>query len=146
MKDVTIMKGTKRGMSQLWQERAITPVTEIAVTGGAEALHAVKEGTRIAVRGTSKGRGFQGVVKRHGFLGLPKSHGTTHSHRAPGSIGATAPQRVIPGRKMAGRMGSARITLKNLLVVSVDAAEGRLFVKGAVPGSKGSAVELLIRP
>lgn len=99
-------------------------------------------GEKVKVSGVSKGRGFAGVVKRHGFAGGPKTHGQKDRHRAPGSIGATAFQRVVPGRKMAGRMGGERVSIKNLEVVEVDAERNLLLVKGAVPGAVGSIVEV----
>lgn len=105
-------------------------------------VSAFKEGDRVRVSGLSKGKGFQGVVKRHGFAGGPKTHGQKNRHRAPGSIGSTAPQRVFPGRKMAGRMGNARVTAKNLEVVGVDAEKNLLFLKGAVPGARGTLLEI----
>lgn len=99
-------------------------------------------GEDIEVSGISKGKGFQGVVKRHGFKGGPRSHGQKHSERKPGSIGSTGPQRVFKGLRMAGRMGSDRVTVKNLSVVAVDAEKGLLFVKGAVPGRRGTLLEV----
>lgn len=99
-------------------------------------------GDKVRVSGISKGRGFQGVVKRHGFGGGPKTHGQKNRFRAPGSIGSTAFQRVVPGRKMAGRMGNERVTLKNLEVAQVDAEKNLLFLKGAVPGARGSIIEI----
>ncbi len=99
-------------------------------------------GDAIEVSGVSKGKGFQGVVKRHGFKGGPRSHGQKHSERKPGSIGSTGPQRVLKGLRMAGRMGSDRVTVKNLSVVAVDAEKGLLFVKGAVPGRRGTLLEV----
>lgn len=101
-----------------------------------------KEGERIRVSGLNKGRGFQGTVKRHGFHGGPKTHGQKNRLRAPGSIGATAPQRVMPNRKMAGRMGQERITVKNLKIVAIEADKNILMVKGAVPGMKGTLLEI----
>jgi len=91
----------------------------------------------IDVTGTSIGKGFQGVVKRHGFHGGPATHGSM-SHRAPGSIGATAPARVLKGKKMAGQMGNVTVTVQNLEIVRIDNERNMLFVKGAVPGSKGN--------
>ena len=96
-------------------------------------------GDKIDVTGTSKGRGFQGVVKRHGFGGAITSHGTKDQVRMPGSIGATGPQRVFKGTRMAGRMGGDRVTVKNLEVVEVR-PDGTVAVKGAVPGSRNSLV------
>lgn len=101
-----------------------------------------KEGEKVKVSGLNKGRGFQGVVKRHGFHGGPKTHGQKNRLRAPGSIGATAPQRVMPGRRMAGRMGGTRTTVKNLEIVGIDKEKNILFVKGAVPGNKGVILEI----
>ncbi|HUT70540.1 MAG TPA: 50S ribosomal protein L3 [Desulfatiglandales bacterium] len=99
-------------------------------------------GDRVTVSGTSKGRGFSGVVKRWGFSGGDTSHGT-RSHRVPGSIGASAmPSRVMKGKKMPGRMGYQRVTVKNLRVVDVIREQNLILVKGAVPGSKGGLVEL----
>lgn len=103
---------------------------------------AFKEGERVKVSGTSKGRGFQGVVKRHGFHGGPKTHGQKNRHRAPGSIGATAPQRVLPGLRMAGRMGGERVSVKNLKIVAIDAERNLLFIEGALPGNTGSLLEI----
>ena len=101
-----------------------------------------KEGDLVDVSGTMKGRGFQGVVKRHNFGGGPKTHGQKNRLRAAGSIGSTAPQRVWPGRRMAGHMGVTRVTTKNLKVVAVDAEKRVLTLKGAVPGNRGSVVEI----
>ena len=101
-----------------------------------------KEGDKVRISGVSKGRGFQGVVKRHGFHGGPKTHGQKNRLRAPGSIGSTAPQKVFPGRKMAGRMGSDRVTIKNLKVVAIDTEKNILMVKGAVPGARGGLIEI----
>jgi|UniRef100_A0A7C3WI15 large subunit ribosomal protein L3 len=93
-------------------------------------------GDRLSVTGISKGRGFAGTVKRWGFRIGPMSHGSM-SHRAPGSIGASAfPSRVIKGKKMPGRMGNARVTVKNLEVIDVRPEDHLLMVKGAVPGPK----------
>lgn len=98
-------------------------------------------GEIVDVTGTSKGKGFAGVMKRHGFHGLRASHGVKRKHRSPGSIGACAtPGRVFKGIKMAGRMGSDRITTQNLKVQSVDAESGLLLIKGSVPGPQGALV------
>jgi len=99
-------------------------------------------GDTVAVSAVSKGKGFQGVVKRHNFRGGPASHGQKHSHREPGSIGATGPARVFKNTKMAGRMGGERVTVKNLQVLQVNKEENLLLVKGAVPGRKGTLVEV----
>lgn len=97
-------------------------------------------GDTVKVTGTSKGRGFQGVVKRWGFAGRPASHGHSHS-RTPGSMGpGTDPSRVIKGKKLPGRMGGVRKTILNLEVVKVDSERNLLFIKGGVPGARNSYV------
>jgi len=100
------------------------------------------EGDKVTISSTSKGKGFQGVVKRHGFHGGPRSHGQKHSERAPGSIGTAGFQRVFKNMRMAGRMGSDKITTKNIKVVKVDLEAGMLYVKGAIPGRRGTVVEI----
>ena len=98
-------------------------------------------GQTIDVIGTTKGKGFAGVMKRHGFHGLRASHGVERKHRSPGSIGGCAtPGRVFKGLKMAGRMGSDRQTVQNLKIAGIDAEQGLLLIKGAVPGPKGGLV------
>lgn len=101
------------------------------------------EGELVDVVGTSKGRGFQGVVKRHGFHGQPATHGHKDQSRKSGSIGAGGIQRVFKGMRMAGHMGDARVTVKNLEVVKIDAEHGTIAVKGAIPGARGSFVTLI---
>jgi large subunit ribosomal protein L3 len=99
-----------------------------------------KPNDKVDVIGVSKGRGFAGVIRRHGFKGGPGGHGSMF-HRAPGSIGASSfPSRVFPGMKMSGQMGTARVTVRNLEVVEVDAEDNVLLVKGAVPGPNGGYV------
>lgn len=100
------------------------------------------EGDVVLVSAISKGKGFQGGVKRYGFRGGPGSHGMKHTLRTPGSIGATGPQRVFKGTRMAGRMGGDRITVKNLKVIAVNKEENILLVRGAVPGRRGTLVEV----
>ena len=100
-----------------------------------------EKGTKIDISGITKGRGFAGVVKRHGFKGGPKTHGQSDRHRAPGSIGAgSTPGRVLKGKEMPGHMGSIKVTIKNLEIVSMDQENNILLVKGAVPGSTGTLV------
>ena len=99
-------------------------------------------GDEVTVSGTSKGKGFQGVVKRHGFGGGRRSHGQKHSEREPGSIGSTGQQKISKGRRMAGRMGSDRITVKGLRVLGVDTTNGKILVSGCVPGIKGALLEI----
>ena len=110
--------------------------------GGKIDVSVFKERDKIRVSGISKGKGFQGVVKRHGFHGGPRSHGQKHSEREPGSIGATGPQRVFKGTKMAGRMGGDRITVKNLKVLKIDEDSNEILISGAIPGRRGTLVEI----
>lgn len=102
------------------------------------------EGDVVRVSAISKGKGFQGVVKRHGFHGDKASHGRKHTMRAPGSIGGggRAGGRVIKGMRMAGRMGGDRVTVTNLKVIAVNKEENILLVRGAVPGRRGTLVEV----
>ncbi|KJK56743.1 50S ribosomal protein L3 [Saccharothrix sp. ST-888] len=98
-------------------------------------------GVKVDVTGTSKGKGFAGVMKRHNFKGLGAGHGTQRKHRSPGSIGGCAtPGRVFKGMRMAGRMGHERVTTQNLTVHAVDAEKGLLLIKGAIPGPNGGLV------
>lgn len=110
--------------------------------GEALDVNQFKEGEVVKVSGVSKSKGFQGVVKRHGFHGAPKTHGTKHAHRQPGSIGATWPQRVIKGRRMAGRMGGDRVTLKSVKVIKIDPEKQLMALRGAVPGRRGTLLEI----
>ncbi len=101
------------------------------------------EGDLVDVTGVSRGRGFAGGVRRHHFHGGPKTHGQSDRHRAPGSIGSgTTPGRVTKGMKMAGHLGAARVTVRNLRVVQSDPARGMLLVEGAVPGSRNGLVRI----
>lgn len=111
-------------------------------TGDAIKVDGVfKPGDIVQVTGTSKGKGFAGVVKRHGFSGGPKTHGQSDRHRAPGSIGqGTTPGRVYKGKRMAGRMGQDTVTVRNLTVVGVDPENNKLYVSGLIPGSRNSFV------
>ena len=100
-----------------------------------------EDGAFVDVTGTSKGKGFAGTMKRHGFAGQGASHGAQAVHRRPGSIGGCAtPGRVFKGTRMSGRMGSDRVTTQNLSVHKVDAENGLLLIKGAIPGRKGGVV------
>lgn len=101
-----------------------------------------EEGDKIKASGTSKGKGFQGVVKRHGFSGGPASHGHRHVLRTPGSIGSAFPQKVFKGKKMPGRAGGKRTTIKNLKIAVIDKENNLLAVSGAVSGPVGGLVEI----
>lgn len=107
------------------------------------SVEAFAAGDILDVSGTSKGKGFAGVMKRHGFAGVSASHGAHRNHRKPGSIGACAtPGRVFKGLRMAGRMGGDNVTTQNITVHAVDAERGLVLLKGAVPGPKGGLVVL----
>jgi large subunit ribosomal protein L3 len=115
---------------------------ETTALGGVKAgdtvsVESFEVGDIVDVSGTTKAKGFQGVVKRHGFHGAPASHGRKHDMRKPGSIGATFPEHVIKGRRMAGRMGGEKSTVRGLRVVLVDKEKHLLAVRGAVPGVPG---------
>jgi large subunit ribosomal protein L3 len=110
--------------------------------GESVTVESFEVGSRVKISGTSKGKGFQGTIKRHNFQSGPKSHGS-HNVRAPGSIGASAtPSRVFKGIRGPGQMGNRRVTQKGLEVVSVDAKENLLLVRGSVPGPQGGIVEV----
>ena len=99
-------------------------------------------GDKLQVSSISKGKGFQGVVKRHGFHGGPRTHGQKHSEREPGSIGATWPQRVLKGMRMAGHMGAERVTVSNLKIIKIIPEKNLMAISGAIPGHRGSLVEV----
>ncbi len=129
------------------REFRVTP-EEVAnyTVGQAIDTVAFAAGDTIRVSGVSKGKGFQGGVKRHGFKGGPRSHGQKHSEREPGSIGGSggrAGGRVAKGMRMAGRMGSDLITVRNLTVLAVDKATNTMVIKGAVPGKTGTLLEII---
>jgi len=110
--------------------------------GDTVTVEAFEEGERVKVSGVSRGKGFAGTIKRHNFKRGPKTHGS-HNVRAPGSIGASAtPSHVYKGTRMAGQMGSERVTQRGLRVVEVDAEKNLLLVRGAVPGAVGGVVEI----
>jgi len=100
------------------------------------------EGEEVKVSGMSKGKGFQGGVKKHGFSGRNATHGVKHEHRTIGSTGCRFPQHVMKGRKMPGRMGYERISVKNLKIEKIDKENNLLILRGAVPGNKGSLLEI----
>lgn len=100
-------------------------------------------GDKVKVTAISKGKGTQGVVKRHGFAGGPKTHGHRHVLRSGGSIGSAFPEHVQKGKKMAGRMGNAQVTVKNLKIAWVDKEKDLVAIKGAIPGRKGSWIKIV---
>ncbi|PIT97944.1 MAG: 50S ribosomal protein L3 [Candidatus Andersenbacteria bacterium CG10_big_fil_rev_8_21_14_0_10_54_11] len=135
-------KQTPRQLKSRFAARREFPV-ELAEDQESVSVETFSVGDVVTVVGTSKGKGFQGVVKRHGFAGGPASHGHRHVLRAPGSIGSRFPQHVRKGKRMAGRMGGERVTVKNLLVLWIDSKKNLLAVKGAVPGPANSIVAVL---
>ena len=138
-------RGHLKGLGQFryLREFRVDDAEAIAV-GDKVDVSLFQEGDLVDVTGISKGKGFAGVVKRHGFAGGPKTHGQSDRLRHPGSIGATtSPGRVFKGLRMAGHMGSERVTVRNLKVVKADPERNRLLLKGAVPGNRNGL--LLIR-
>lgn len=114
---------------------------DTTLTRGDEVrVDAFTPGMRVDIVGFSKGRGFAGVVKRHGFKGQKATHGTKDQIRMPGSIGSQRQGKVIKGQRMGGRMGTDRVTVKNLEVVSVDPTTNVIAIKGAIPGARGGLV------
>jgi len=101
-----------------------------------------QEGDKVKISGISKGKGFQGAVKRWGFHGRNATHGVKHEQRTLGSVGSSYPERVIKGRKMPGRMGAERVTVKNLKIAKIDKENNLLAVKGAIPGRRGTLLEI----
>lgn len=142
---IKIEKKNKIGKSMKGKEyRHIKEAkTEDAANVGDEVLVSVfAEGDTVTVVGTSKGKGFQGGVKRHGFAGRNSTHGAKHESRTIGSIGQRFPQHVIKGRKMPGRMGFERVTVKNLKVAKIDVQHNMLALKGAIPGHIGTLLQI----
>ena len=128
----------------LWEMRA-EGLEELPAVGDALGADNFEAGQMVDVTGTSKGKGFAGVIKRHNFRMQDATHGNSLSHRAPGSIGqCQTPGRVFKGKKMAGQMGNKRVTVQSLEVVRVDEERNLLLIKGAVPGATGS--DVVIRP
>ncbi len=131
------------GMFRVLREfRVPEDVANTFTVGSTIDVSAFEKGDKVAVSGTTKGKGFQGAVKRHGFSGGPRSHGQKHSEREVGSIGAGGMQRVIKGMRMPGRMGNNRVTVKNLKVLEKDASKQLLVISGAVPGRRGALIEV----
>lgn len=133
-------KGNFRGFKEFRIDDTTTFSTGTAIDPSVFA-----EGDTVSVSAISKGKGFQGVVKRYGFKGGPRSHGQKHSERERGSSGGgpgRAGGRVVKGMRMAGRMGGDRITVQNLKVVKIDPEGRQIFIRGAVPGRRGTVVEV----
>ncbi len=129
----------------LWELRLVDEEGADLEVGAELKADQFETGQKVDVMGTSKGKGFAGVVKRYNFAMQDATHGNSLSHRAPGSIGqCQTPGRVFKGKKMAGHMGDVRVTTQNLEVVAVDTERNLLLIKGAVPGAKGGQVT--VRP
>ena len=136
------IKGHLNGVNaRFLKEFRIDSISDFKV-GDSIDLSGFSAGDVIEVSATSKGKGYQSVIKRHGFKGQPRSHGQKHSENAPGSIGGGLRNKVPKGMRMAGRMGADRITVKNLKVLAVDKDNNQLVISGAIPGRKGTLVEV----
>ena len=133
------MKGHLKDLPDVCHLRSFNTDQELN-RGDVVGVDSFEAGERVGVTGTSKGKGFQGVVKRHGFHGSPASHGHKDQLRMPGSIGATDAARVFKGTRMGGHMGDERVTVKNLEVVQIDPEKNEIMIKGAVPGAKGGLI------
>lgn len=135
----------KLEMSQIFNEDGkVVPVTWV-LAKNAEEISQIKEGDNVKISGISKGKGFQGVVKRHGFHGGSRTHGQKHSEREPGAIGGgggRAGGRVAKGIRMAGRMGGDRVSVRNLKIVKILPEQNLVAISGAIPGHRGSKVEV----
>lgn len=137
------LKKTEKGKEFRYLKEQKTENTEQYKVGDVIDISIFKEGEKVKVSGISKGKGFQGVVKRWGFKGRASvTHGTKHELRTPGSTGSSMPERIIKGKKMAGRMGGARVTISNLEILKIDQENNLLLVKGAVPGREGTLLEI----
>lgn len=137
------VRAKKVNMTQIFTDTGVVqPVTLLVLEP--DQTENLTEGDAVTVSAISKGKGFQGVVKRHGFKGGRRSHGQKHSEREPGSIGGggRAGGRVAKGMRMGGRMGGTRITVKNLKVVKILPDTQEVFISGAIPGRRGTLVEL----
>ena len=146
-KESRVSKGSAGAMKgafykELKEFRLKPSDTTTAKEGDVIDVSTFELGDKLQVTSVSKGKGFQGVVKRHGFHGGPRSHGQKHSEREPGSIGGGLRNKVPKKMRMAGRMGSDRITVKNLKVVHIDTASNTLYISGAIPGRRGTLVEI----
>lgn len=134
---MSTITGKKIEMSQVFKDDGtVAPVTILSM----DEITELKVGDKIRITGTSKGKGFAGVMKRWGFHGGPKTHGQSDRSRAPGSIGTQEMARVWKGKKMPGRMGTATVTVRGLEVMELDEKTKMVKVNGAVPGSRNSKV------
>ena len=137
------VKKDKEGSFEVLKEFRLEKVKDASPkVGDTYTVSDFEVGDGVTISGISKGKGFQGVVKRHNFKGGPRSHGQKHSEREPGSIGATGPQRVFKGVRMGGRMGSDRVTVSGLKVLSIDKEKNEMLVSGSIPGHRGTLLEI----
>lgn len=136
------VKGHLNGLGNFRYLREIPVTSAETKVGDKIDVTAFAEGDVVEVSGISKGKGFQGVVKRHGFHGGPRTHGQKHSEREPGSISGGLRTGTRKGMRMAGRMGADRVTVKNLTVVQIDAERQQILISGAVPGRRGTLIEI----
>jgi len=138
------VKGQMNGGSFAGLKEVRVETTPEIKVGDNVGLETFVAGDVVSVSSISKGKGFQGGVKRHGFHGGPRTHGQKHSEREPGSLGGGGRDggRVAKGKRMAGRMGGEKITTKNLKVFSINADTGEIFIQGAIPGRRGTVVEI----
>lgn len=135
------IKKTEKGKEYKYVREFQNKESELAL--GQEITAAVfQEGDKVKISGVSKGKGFQGGVKRHGFRGHPQTHGVKHEVRTIGSVGATDPARVFPGKRMPGHMGFERISVRNLKIVKIDSEKNLIAIKGAIPGRRGTLIEI----
>ncbi|PIR89934.1 50S ribosomal protein L3 [bacterium (Candidatus Gribaldobacteria) CG07_land_8_20_14_0_80_33_18] len=122
--------------------RILDSSSEMRKVGDKIDISIFKEGEKVKISGISKGKGFAGAVKKWGFSGRNASHGAKHEERTLGSVGSTDPERVFKGKKMPGRMGGERTTIKNLEIVKIDPENNLIAIKGAIPGRKGTLLEI----
>jgi len=141
--EIRNLKSEKKGREDFLKIKEFKGEVKDLKVGDKVDISQFEVGDKVKVSGITKGKGFQGVMKRHGFKGSPHSHGHKHDWRAPGSIGSSFPEHVVKGKKMAGRMGGERFSVKNLEIVEIDKENNILFLRGAVPGVKGRIVEIV---
>ena len=122
--------------------RILDSSSEMRKVGDKIDISIFKEGEKVKISGISKGKGFAGAVKKWGFSGRNASHGAKHEERTLGSVGSTDPERVFKGKKMPGRMGGERTTIKNLEIVKIEPENNLIAIKGAIPGRKGTLLEI----
>jgi large subunit ribosomal protein L3 len=132
-----------KGYKQVQEFRIASDATIEATIGDTLTVESFEKGDSVTVSGTSKAKGFQGVVKRYNFKGGPRSHGQKHSEREPGSIGGGLRTHVPKGMRMAGRTGGDTVTVKGLKVVAVDAENNLIYISGAVPGRRGTVISIV---